>query len=103
MRRVLRHWTQVLKVESQILTQNQAVPDDGMVLGELSKQHHVSPFWTGVIYAALPRKDDAFLWLERAREERAPWMMYVKALPWFDNLRADPRYYRLLQRMNIPI
>jgi len=72
-------------------------------LGQLSKQRHVSPFWAGVIYAALPRKDEAFLWLERAREERAPWMVYAKALPWFDNLRADRRFYRLLQRMNIPI
>ncbi len=56
-----------------------------------------------MIYAALLRKDEAFLWLDRAREERAPWMVYAKALPWFDNLRADPRFYRLLQRMNIPI
>jgi eukaryotic-like serine/threonine-protein kinase len=72
-------------------------------LGQLSKQRHVSPFWTGAIYAALPQKDEAFLWLERAREEHAPWMVYVKTLPWFDNLRADPRFYRLLQRMNIPL
>jgi TolB-like protein/Flp pilus assembly protein TadD len=72
-------------------------------LGHLSQQRHVSPFWTGTIYAAIPRIDEAFLWLERAREERAPWMVYVKVLPWFDKLRADPRYYRLLQRMNIPI
>lgn len=72
-------------------------------LGQLSKQRHVSPFWTAAIYATLSRKDEAFLWLEPAREERAPWMVYVKALPWFDNLRADPRFYRLLQRMNIPI
>jgi len=72
-------------------------------LGRLSKQRHVSPFWTAAIFAALPRKDEAFLWLERAREEHAPWMVYVKALPWFDNLRADPRFYRLLQCMNIPI
>jgi len=72
-------------------------------LGHLSQQRHVSPFWTGTIYAAIPRNNEAFLWLERAREERAPWMVYVKVLPWFDKLRADPRYYRLLQRMNIPI
>ena len=72
-------------------------------LRELSKQRHVSPFWAGLIYAALCEKDQAFLWLERALEDHAPWMAYLKAPPWFDNLRSDPRYYRLLQRMNIPI
>ena len=72
-------------------------------LEELSKQRHVSPFWTGLIYTALCEKDDAFLWLERARQEHAPWMAYLKATPWWDNLRSDPRYYSLLQRMNIPI
>ena len=72
-------------------------------LRELSKQRHVSPFWAGLIYAALCEKDQAFLWLERALEDHAPLMAYLKAPPWFDNLRSDPRYYRLLQRMNIPI
>ncbi len=63
---------------------------------ELSKQRHVSPYWPGMIYAALGEKDEAFLWLERALEEHAPWMVYLKAPPWFDNLRSDPRYYGLL-------
>jgi len=55
-------------------------------------------------YAAFPdKKDEAFLWLERARQEHAPWFAYVKVSPWFDNLRSDPRYYDLLRRMNIPI
>ncbi|HKU26618.1 MAG TPA: winged helix-turn-helix domain-containing protein, partial [Candidatus Sulfotelmatobacter sp.] len=73
-------------------------------LEEMSKKRHISPYWNGMIYAALPeKKDEAFIWLERAREEHAPWMAYIKAPPWFDNLRSDRRYYSLLQRMKIPI
>jgi tetratricopeptide (TPR) repeat protein len=72
-------------------------------LEKVSKQRHVSPFWAGMIYSALGERDEAFSWLERAVEEHAPWIAYLKAPPYFDNLRADPRYYCLLQRMNIPI
>jgi tetratricopeptide (TPR) repeat protein len=72
-------------------------------LHELSKCRHVSPHWFGLIYAALDEKDEAFVWLDRAHQERAPWIGYAKAIPWFDNLRSDPRFYCLLQRMNIPI
>jgi len=70
---------------------------------ELSKKRHVSPYWPGLIYAGLGEKDEAFQWLERALEEHAPWIVYLKAPPWFDNLRSDSRYYGLLQRMRIPI
>jgi len=72
-------------------------------LVDLSKQRHVSPYWTGMIYATLGENDEAFLWLERALHEHAPWMAYLKGPAWFDNLRSDPRYYTLLQRMNIPV
>ena len=56
-----------------------------------------------MIYSALAESDEAIRWLERARLDHAPWMIYLKAPPWFDNLRSDSRYYTLLQRMNIPI
>ena len=72
-------------------------------LGEVSKQRHVSPYWPGMIYAALGEKDEAFLWLERALAEHAPWMVYLKAPPWLDNLRSDSRYYDMLRRMRIPM
>jgi tetratricopeptide (TPR) repeat protein len=73
-------------------------------LEELSKQRHVSPYWHGMTYAAFPdKKDEASLWLERARQDHSPWMIYLKGAPWFDSLRSDQRYYSLLQRMNIPI
>jgi TolB-like protein/Flp pilus assembly protein TadD len=72
-------------------------------LHELSRRRHVSPHWIGLIYAALDERDEAFIWLDRAHQERAPWIAYAKAIPWFDNLRSDARFYCLLQRMNIPI
>jgi hypothetical protein len=56
-----------------------------------------------MIYAALGDKDATLLWLDRAREDHAPWMIYLKSPPWFDSLRSDSRYYRLLQGMNIPV
>ena len=76
------------------------------IVGELEercRQRHVSPYWPAMIYAALGDNEAALLWLDRARQDHAPWMIYLKSPPWFDNLRTDSRYYRLLQRMNIPI
>jgi tetratricopeptide (TPR) repeat protein len=72
-------------------------------LEDLSTRRHVSPFWAGMIYSALCQKNEAFQCLERALEERAPWIAYLKVFPWFDDLRSDARFYKMLQRMNIPI
>ena len=72
-------------------------------LEDLSIRRHVSPFWGGMIYSALCQKNEAFQCLERALEEHAPWIAYLKVLPWFDDLRSDARFYKMLQRMNIPI
>lgn len=73
-------------------------------LANLAEKRHVSAYWHGMTYAAFPEKrDEAFHWLECALQDHAPWMVYLKAPPWFDNLRSDSRYYNLLQRMNIPI
>jgi eukaryotic-like serine/threonine-protein kinase len=52
-------------------------------------------------YALLGDKDHALEWLEKAYEERDPWL-YVKAEPQLDNLRSDPRFQDLLRRMNLP-
>ena len=52
-------------------------------------------------YASLGEKDKAFLWLERAYEERAS-LLFIKTLPDLDNLRSDARYADLLRRMGLP-
>jgi tetratricopeptide (TPR) repeat protein len=55
-----------------------------------------------LIYAGLGDKDQAFVWLEKAYDERAfALALGLKKDPRWDNLRSDPRYVELLRRMGL--
>ena len=69
---------------------------------ERSKQGYVSAYLTAVIYAGLGEKDQAFKWLEKAYEERAEFLVYMKTDPRLETLRADPRFQDLLRRIGLP-
>jgi TolB-like protein len=71
-------------------------------LRQASSQRYVSAFWPAVINGALGEKDEAFRLLETASEEHAPWMAYVKVVPFLDDLRSDPRLDNLVRRMKFP-
>lgn len=71
-------------------------------LQEQSKQKYVSPYFIAVIYSGLGQKDWAFEWLEKAYEERHPYLALLKVEPVFDNLRADRRYMELLRKVGLP-
>jgi len=54
-------------------------------------------------YAMAGDKDKAFEWLDRAYERReGQEITLLKCEPYFKNLRGDPRFTALLQRMGIP-
>ena len=53
-------------------------------------------------YLGLAEYDQAFVWLERAHEERSGILQYLKVHPFFDAVRGDPRFVGLLRRVNIP-
>ena len=55
--------------------------------------------WT---YSLLDDKDKALECLERAYESRAFSLAWVKADPRYDNLRSEPRYKAILQKMGLP-
>jgi len=70
-------------------------------LQEQSKRRYVSPWLIALIYTGLGNKDQAFIWLEKAYEDRSVNLMYLKVEPILDPLRSDPRYADLMRRMNL--
>jgi serine/threonine protein kinase/tetratricopeptide (TPR) repeat protein len=60
------------------------------------------PYDMALLHAALASNDEAMVWLERAYDEREANLVFAKVNPRLDPLRADPRFQRLLGRMNFP-
>lgn len=74
------------------------------VLGRLegtAETVHVSAYHVAMVHAALGDGDEAFRWLDLAYEERSPWMGYVGVDPRSEQLRPDPRFARLLERLRL--
>ncbi len=58
---------------------------------------------TGLAAAYLGDLDDAFVYFERALVDRDPMMLSLKYEHWVpDNMKADPRYGRLLEKIGFP-
>ncbi len=69
---------------------------------ESGKRGTMSALNRASVYSALGEEEQAFIWLEKAYEERSPGLPFINCYPEFDNLRDDPRFKHLLQRMNFP-
>jgi eukaryotic-like serine/threonine-protein kinase len=67
-----------------------------------AKQKNISPLNFAILYAGLGDKDHAFAWLERAYQERSPFLLDIKTLLGGDPLRSDPRFTDLLRRVGLP-
>jgi eukaryotic-like serine/threonine-protein kinase len=72
-------------------------------LQEAKKERYVSPMSFVFTYIHLGDKDKAFAWLEKAYEERSPWLTYLRADPQFHSLQSDPRFQTLVKRIGFPI
>jgi len=72
-------------------------------LEQKSKSAYVSPYIIATVYAGLGEKDKAFVFLEKAYQERSldiSW--HLKADLRLDNLRSDPRFQDLARRVGYP-
>jgi serine/threonine protein kinase/tetratricopeptide (TPR) repeat protein len=79
--------TEAMRILEQLLAQ----PDCQYLL----------PFHVAMVCTGLGNTDEAFQWLERGYAEHASFMDGVKVTPAFDLLHGDPRWARLLRRMNL--
>ena len=52
-------------------------------------------------YLGLGDYDQAFVWFERAYQEQSNILQFLKVHPFFDPVRADPRFRDLLQRVGL--
>ena len=69
---------------------------------ELNKRRYVTPAALANLYIGLGNKDQAFIWLERAFQERSNYLAYIKVFPILDPLRSDPRFTDLVRRVGLP-
>jgi tetratricopeptide (TPR) repeat protein len=72
------------------------------VLKAREQESFSSPSGIAVVYCGLGQKDQALTWLERAYQERDPWVPDVFVEPAFDPLRSDPHFQELEHRMRLP-
>ena len=69
---------------------------------DLSAHTYVDFYWSGVIYAGLGDKDEAFRLLERSYQEHAATLPYLAVDPFWYGMHSDPRYVDLLSRIGLP-
>lgn len=67
-----------------------------------ARTEFIQPTDFTVIYAALGDFDTALDYLEQAYEEREGWLVLLQVEPLYDNLRSEPRFQAILDKMNFP-
>ena len=59
------------------------------------------PLEVAAFYNNLGDKDQAFVWIEKAYQDRSPYLVGLKSSSRVDILRSDPRYDDLVRRVGL--
>ncbi len=54
------------------------------------------------IHVGLGEHDEAFVWLDKAYEQRSRSLAWLNVADEYDGLRAEPRFQALAQRIGLP-
>jgi tetratricopeptide (TPR) repeat protein len=73
------------------------------IAGEIEKQNIAWSAWgLAEIYAALGDNDKAIHWIEEMYRQRQDFTPWITVNPHYKNLRDDPRYKAIINRLNLP-
>jgi TolB-like protein/Flp pilus assembly protein TadD len=71
-------------------------------LQDRDRDEYILPIDFARVHTALGNKDEAFIWLEKAYQERNWDMLLLRTHPLWDSLRSDPRFDDLVRQMKYP-
>jgi TolB-like protein/Flp pilus assembly protein TadD len=72
-------------------------------LEKLSVDHYVSLYDLALVHLALGAREDALTLLARAHEDHSSFVPFLNVDPRLDEVRNEPRFVALIQRMKLPL
>jgi TolB-like protein/Flp pilus assembly protein TadD len=70
-------------------------------LEQISAEKGTLTYQLALVHLGLGNNEKALNYLEKAFNERGPYMIYLKVEPYLDPLRSHPRFIHLIKRMNL--
>ena len=74
-----------------------------LFIDRIDKGQYVTPWQIATLYTRAGMKKEALDWFEKALEANDPNMPYLKVDPIFDDLRKEPRFKRILEKMGLSL
>ena len=68
----------------------------------LAEHWHVPPVQIAFVHVGLGEKQQALDLLDLAYEQRSWELVFLQVEPWLDDLRAEPEFIKLVEKMNFP-
>jgi serine/threonine-protein kinase len=71
-------------------------------IAKTSRERYVAPLEAAHVHAGLRELDECFGCLERACDDRVSDLIRFRLFPWPAEMKADPRYERVIARIGLP-
>ncbi len=71
-------------------------------LHRMAERWHVPPVQIAFVHVGLGEKQQALDLLDTAYEQRSWELVFLQVEPWLDDLRAEPRFIELVEKMKFP-